>query len=50
MAALTIEERLRNVARGLETGEMSRTYAAIQLRRILADIATERQSKNDERN
>jgi len=41
----TQEDRLRDVASGLETGEMSRTYAAALLRSLLADVRLARFEK-----
>lgn len=39
------EDRIGEIARGLETGEMSRTYAAALLRKMLADIRYERHAE-----
>ncbi len=36
------EDRIRDIASGLETGEMSRTYAASLLRVLLSEVRVER--------
>lgn len=36
------EDRIRDIASGLETGEMSRTYAASLLRVLLSEVRLER--------
>lgn len=36
------EDRLGEITRGLETGEMSRTYAAALLRKFLSDVRYDR--------
>ena len=39
------EDRIRDIAAGLETGEMSRTYAASLLRVLLSEIRSERHAE-----